>query len=80
MKPQQAPELLTYFAERLQLATDPAAGAATGPTTGPATGPAAAAHCARAGERLICVAQRKLKACRQGLGKLSLVLPEDAHV
>jgi hypothetical protein len=76
MKPQQAPELLTYFAERLQLATDPAAD----PATGPATGPAAAAHCARAGERLICVAQRKLKACRQGLGKLSLVLPEDAHV
>jgi hypothetical protein len=76
MKPQQAPELLTYFAERLQLATDPAAD----PATGPATGPAAAARCARAGERLICVAQRKLKACRQGLGKLSLVLPEDAHV
>jgi hypothetical protein len=76
MKPQQAPELLTYFAERLQLATDPAAD----PATGPATGPAAAARCARAGERLIYVAQRKLKACRQGLGKLSLVLPEDAHV
>jgi hypothetical protein len=76
MKPQQAPELLTYFAERLQLATDPAAD----PATGPATGPAAAARCARAGERLICVAQRKLKACRQGLGKLGLVLPEDAHV
>ena len=76
MKPQQAPELLTYFAERLQLATDPA----TGPATNPATGPAAAAHCARSGERLICVAQRKPKACRQGLGTLGLVLPEDAHV
>lgn len=72
MKPQQALELLTYFAERLQLAT--------GPAIGPATGPAAAAHCARAGERLICVAQPKLKACRQRLGKLGLVLPEDAHV
>jgi hypothetical protein len=38
----------------------------------PATGP----HCARAGERLICVAEPKLAAFRKGLARLGLVLPE----
>ena len=41
-----------------------------------ATDPATAPHCARAGERLICVAEPKLAAFRKGLARLGLVLPE----
>ncbi|WPL18816.1 hypothetical protein Thiowin_03907 [Thiorhodovibrio winogradskyi] len=38
--------------------------------------PATAAQCHRAGERLICVPEKKLAAFRKGLAKLNLVLPE----
>lgn len=38
--------------------------------------PATAAHCHRAGERLICVPEKKLSAFRKGLAKLNLILPE----
>jgi hypothetical protein len=38
--------------------------------------PATAAHCHRAGERLICVPEKKLATFRKGLAKLNLVLPE----
>jgi hypothetical protein len=38
--------------------------------------PATAAHCTRAGERQICVTDKKLAAFRKGLAKLGLVLPE----
>ncbi|WP_295623151.1 hypothetical protein [uncultured Lamprocystis sp.] len=38
----------------------------------PATGP----HCLRAGARLICVPESKLKAFRKGLVRLDLILPE----
>ncbi len=38
--------------------------------------PATAAHCSRAGDRQICVADKKLAAFRKGLAKLGLVLPE----
>ena len=42
------------------------------------TDPATAAHCSRAGERLLCVPQKKLNAFRKGLAKLDFVLPELA--
>ena len=38
----------------------------------PATGP----HCVRAGARLLCVPESKLKAFRKGLVRLDLILPE----
>jgi len=38
--------------------------------------PATAAHCTRAGDRQICIADKKLAAFRKGLAKLGLVLPE----
>jgi len=41
-----------------------------------AADPTTAPHCARAGERLICVAEPKLAAFRKGLARLGLVLPE----
>ncbi|MCF7978713.1 MAG: hypothetical protein K9L82_11985 [Chromatiaceae bacterium] len=40
--------------------------------------PATAAHCSRAGERQLCVPQKKLNAFRKGLAKLDFVLPELA--
>lgn len=40
------------------------------------TDPATAAHCSRAGERHLCVPQKKLNAFRKGLAKLDFVLPE----
>jgi hypothetical protein len=40
------------------------------------TDPATAAHCLRAGERQLCVPDKKLAAFRKGLGKLGFVLPE----
>ena len=42
------------------------------------TDPATAAHCSRAGERQLCVPQKKLNAFRKGLAKLDFVLPELA--
>ena len=41
--------------------------------------PVTAPHCARAGERLLCVPEPKLTAFRKGLAKLGLVLPETAR-
>jgi hypothetical protein len=41
-----------------------------------AADPATAPHCVRAGERLLCVSESKLKAFRKGLARLDLVLPE----
>jgi hypothetical protein len=41
-----------------------------------ASDPATAAHCMRAGERQLCVPEKKLTAFRKGLGKLGFVLPE----
>ncbi len=38
--------------------------------------PATAAHCGRAGERHLCVAEKRLAAFRKGLTKLGFVLPE----
>ena len=40
-----------------------------------ASDPATAAHCIRAGDRLICVAEPKLAAFRKGLARLGFVLP-----
>jgi len=42
------------------------------------TDPATAAQCSRAGERHVCVPNKKLAAFRKGIGKLGLVLPELA--
>jgi hypothetical protein len=41
-----------------------------------ATDPVTAPHCARAGDRLLCVSNQKLAAFRKGLAKLGFVLPE----
>jgi hypothetical protein len=38
--------------------------------------PATAAHCNRAGERQLCVPEKRLAAFRKGLAKLGFVLPE----
>lgn len=38
--------------------------------------PATAAHCSRAGDRLLCVPEKKLAAFRKGLAGLGFVLPE----
>ncbi|EIC23381.1 hypothetical protein [Thiorhodovibrio frisius] len=38
--------------------------------------PATAAHCHRAGDRLLCVPEKKLTAFRKGLARLDFVLPE----
>ena len=38
--------------------------------------PATSAHCSRAGERLLCVPEKKLAAFRKGLARLGFVLPE----
>lgn len=40
--------------------------------------PATAPHCSRAGERNLCVPEKKLTAFRKGLAKLGFVLPELA--
>jgi hypothetical protein len=41
--------------------------------------PVTAPHCARAGERLICVPESKLAAFRKGLAALGFVLPETTR-
>ncbi|MBP9806649.1 MAG: hypothetical protein KBE22_17375 [Candidatus Accumulibacter sp.] len=38
--------------------------------------PSTAAHCVRAGDRLVCVPEQRLAAFRKGIAKLGLVLPE----
>jgi hypothetical protein len=38
--------------------------------------PATGAHCSRAGDRLLCVPEKKLAAFRKGLAGLGFVLPE----
>ncbi|WP_295393139.1 hypothetical protein [uncultured Thiodictyon sp.] len=44
-----------------------------------ASDPVTAPHCARAGERLLCVPEPKLTAFRKGLAKLGLILPETVR-
>jgi hypothetical protein len=41
--------------------------------------PATAAHCSRAGERLLCVPEKKLAAFRKGLARLGFVLPDPGR-
>jgi hypothetical protein len=41
-----------------------------------ASDPATAGACTRAGERMLCVPERRLAAFRKGLIRLGLVLPE----
>ncbi len=80
--PPQAVQLLDTVAERATALSD--AGAARlikckdkAIAAMLASDPSTAAHCVRAGDRLICVAEPKLKAFRKGLARLGFVLPES---
>lgn len=81
--PAEASNLLAHVEERATALTD-AGPARLIQCRDPAlaamlsTDPATAAHCSRAGERHLCVPQKKLNAFRKGLAKLDFVLPELA--